>query len=192
MPACTFSSYSADIRRATSSQKSAQGCLDSARQADSTLLSCSWARMPNLSDILGTAQNGCGNEAISARWSTEADLYKRVAKTIPIVRQAVRSISQQCSIYRARLQDQQTQLVVSQSQVAIATDRLRNVRRTIFIDTLLGQDEKLDLAIDQDPYTLFMWLKDADEAGRLSKPTAAALALAVKQADAEGASDIRT
>ena len=119
-------------------------------------------------------------------WSAGAEIYARVSDLLPAVQLAARSLSREHARLSACVQHYKRQLSQSQIRVTRAQEVQRNARRTIFIDTLLGRDSKVDPAIDQDPYTLFNWLKDADEAGRLSVPTSAALSAATKQSDRDG------
>ena len=190
MPTSGLSSYTSILRSAIAHEKSLSVFLQLARASDSQI-GTSTPKLPNLSEVFSAALDPSArrpHEPAASIWSTGVHSYNRISEVLPIMQRVVRSLSREHLQLNARLRDQQNQLSLARRQVVWNRNKLNNVRKTIFIDTLLCQDPDMEVAtIDQeDPYTLLQWLKDADEAGRLSKPTAAALSQAVKHADEEG------
>jgi len=185
MPAASMQSYISTLRRALAHEKSLLVFLQLARALDPQIAPS--VRLPilgtTLEPILSGETSHRHNNAGLGMWSAGAEIYARVSDLLPAVQLAARSLSREHARLSACVQHYKRQLSQSQIRVTRAQEVQRNARRTIFIDTLLGRDSKVDPAIDQDPYTLFKWLKDADEAGRLSVPTSAALSAATKQSD---------
>jgi hypothetical protein len=104
-----------------------------------------------------------------------------------LVAESVTYLARERQALRNRLYNYEQEHSMAVRQVSAAQDRLRNVRRTLFVDTLRGQDPTMaDPFIYQDSVTLLKWLKDALEAGRLSAPTAADLSNTLTEADHEG------
>lgn len=114
-------------------------------------------------------------------------IYTRARGLRPLVTETLSYLAGERQALRGRLYMHEQQHSIALRQGAAAQERLRNVRRTLFVDTLRGQDSSMgDPFVNQDQVTLLKWLKEALEAGRLSVPTAADLSTAMKDADRDG------
>lgn len=187
--------FRAELRTAIAHEKSALSFFKKAMASDPQIRGSSHS-LGVLSATFGseiTAQKPHRNTSsiltlLGSNTATlRGDQYIRAREMRPLVGESVAYLARERQALRDRLHAYEEQHTRSLRQVTAAQERLENVRRTLFIDTLLGQDPSMaDPFLNQDPCTLFTWLKDALEAGRLSVPTAADLSSAMREADRDG------
>lgn len=181
--------YTTVIRRAIAHETSLRVFLRQSLDADPDPEVRAIIKLPRLSSNLGALIEEEASTSFPASiWSAGTELFRRLSEEIVATQRTAQALAREHHSLAKRFHAQQRQYELAKHRIEAARDRLRNIRRTIFIDTLLGNEpSKVDLlAADEDPYTLFTWLKDADEAGKLSEPTSAALAQAVEEAAGEG------